>query len=333
MRVWFNRQFALVHRVLQLIRDADTARRFTLLCSHKDRYFAGYAAAHEHAVEPTQLPAADYVSWCLDFALTHHVDVFVPAYQADAILAAQQQFSAAGISVLAVADARTLPRLHDKAWVYERLASEMPLPAWTRVQRADELMQAVQALWEQGHEACIKPIVSIYGKGFHRLMRPDNLSRPRRGLTIQEWLARQGTPLTPQLALEYLPGHEYSVDCIGDAGRLVTGVVRKKAITSKTQLLENNPQLLREAARVLDGFAINGLVNVQFKTNRDGQPRLLEINPRPSGGVAMSCLSGVNLPWLALCGALDGFDTLDIPEARLGIRVTEVSTPVVLPSV
>ncbi len=333
MRVWFNRHYALVYRVLQLIREADVDRRFTLLCTHKDRHFVGYAAAHQHAVEPTNLGPEDYVRWCLDFALAQRVDVFVPAHGADAIVAAAPLFAAQGIRVLAVADAQTLPRLHDKAWVYRQMAGSVPLAKWALLQQASALPRAVQALWAQGIEACIKPTVSIYGKGFYRLMRPDAGRRPRRGLTPQEWMARCGPDgrCAPQLVLEYLPGHEYSVDCIGDAGRLVTGVVRKKALTSATQRLDDNPAVLADAGRLVARFGLNGLVNIQFKTDAHGQPKLLEINPRASGGVAMSCLSGINLPYLALCGALDGYAGLAIPVPRLGLRVTEASAPVVLP--
>lgn len=334
MRVWINRHFALVYRVLQLIREADVDRRFTLLCTHKNRHFVGYAAAHEHAVEPANLATDDYVRWCLDFALTQGVQVFMPAHEADAIAAAAPLFAAHGIRVLAVADAQTLPKLHDKAWVYRQMAGSVPLAEWTLLEQAGALPPAVQALWAQGMEACIKPTVSVYGKGFHRLMRPQASRRPARGLTPQEWMARWGPAgvCPPQLVLEYLPGHEYSVDCIGDAGRLVAGVVRKKAITSASQLLDDNPALLAHAGRLVARFGLSGLVNIQFKTDASGQPKLLEINPRASGGVAMSCLSGLNLPYLALCGALDGYASLSIPTPRLGLRVTEVGTPVVLPN-
>lgn len=335
MRVWFNRHYSLVYRVLRLIRQADTEGRFTLLCTHKHNRFVGYAAAHEYAVEPAHLDADSYVSWCLDFALTHGVDVFAPAHHASEIVAAQAQFAAHGIRVLAVADAQTLPRLHDKAWVYRQMVGIVPLAEWRLVHEAAGLQPALDALWSLEIDACIKPTVSIYGKGFHRLMRADAAERPSRGLTAQEWIARYAAvgPISPQLVLEYLPLHEFSVDCIGDAGRMVTGVVRKKAITSDTQTLDDNPAVLADAGRLVSRFGLSGLVNIQFKTDRQGQPKLLEINPRASGGIAMSCLSGLNLPYLALCGALDGFSTLNIPLPRLGLRVTEVSSPVVLPDV
>jgi hypothetical protein len=65
-----------------------------------------------------------------------------------------------------------------------------------------------------------------------RLMHPDALRRPLRGLTPQEWEARyvRDVVCASQLVLEYLPCHEFSVDCLGDAGRSVTGMVRKKSI-------------------------------------------------------------------------------------------------------
>lgn len=332
MRVWFNRHFSLLYRVLRLIREADHAQRFTLLCTHKQPYFVGYAAAHEHAIEPVHLSTPDYVRWCLDFAITHEVAVFVPTYEAEAMIAAQAQFAAHGIRVFTVADAETLPRLHDKAWVYREMAGQVPLAESTTLEQPQALPAALDALWSQGVEACIKPTVSVYGKGFHRLMRPDALRRPLRGLTPQEWdtrYVRDGV-CARQLVLEYLPGHEFSVDCIGDAGRFVTGVVRKKSITTPTQLLDDHPELLAHAAALVRHFQLSGLVNIQFKEDQHGVPKLLEINPRASGGVAMSCLSGINLPYLALCGAIDGYAGLHIPSARLGLRVTEVGMPLVL---
>lgn len=331
MRVWFNRHFALVYRVLRLIREGDVDQRFTLICTHKHRYFVGYAAAHEHAREPEGLSTEDYVKWCLEFAVAQRVDVFHPAHEANAIMAARAQFEARGIRVIGVADARTLPRLHNKAWVYRKMAGRVPLAAATLIRDPRALPAAVEQLWSQGFQACVKPAVSIYGKGFYRLIPPD-AQRSRRSMTLQGWMAKHpGARCASQLVLEYLPGHEFSVDCIGDAGRFVTGVVRKKSLTTPTQLLDRAPALLTHAGRLIERFRLSGLVNIQFKEDQHGEPKLLEINPRASGGVAMSCLSGINLPYLALRGAVDGFEGLHIPTPRLGLRVTEVGMPVVLP--
>jgi hypothetical protein len=211
--------------------------------------------------------------------------------------------------MVTVADAETLPRLHDKAWVYGQMSQRLPLAAHTLLRHADGLQPAVERLWLQELEACIKPTVSIYGKGFHRLLRSDATRRTKRGLWQAEWVARYA-PLgdcAPQLVLEYLPGHEYSVDCIGDAGRLVTGIVRKKALTSDTQLLDDNQPLLDQAAKLVAQFKLSGLVNIQFKSSSMDcdEPLVLEINPRMSGGCLYAELAGLNLPHLQLLNAMD----------------------------
>ncbi len=330
MRVWFNRHFALIYRVLRLIREADVHQRFTLICTHKQPHFVGFSAAHEHAREPEGLSSQDYVRWCLEFAIAQRVDVFQPSHEANAIVAARAQFEKHGIRVLSVADARTLPRLHHKAWVYHKMAGLVPLAAMTLIRDPRALPKAIENLESQGFQACIKPAVSIYGKGFYRLMPPQG-GPSRRSITPQAWMdLHPGGRCASQLVLEYLPGHEFSVDCIGDAGSYVTGVVRKKSLTTPSQLLVCAPDLLAYAGRLIERFRLSGLVNIQFKEDQQGEPKLLEINPRAAGGVAMSCLSGINLPYLALCGTIDGFAGLRIPAPQLGLRVTEVGMPLVL---
>jgi carbamoylphosphate synthase large subunit len=58
--------------------------------------------------------------------------------------------------------------------------------------------------------------------------------------------------------------------------------------------------------------------------------RLLEINARPSGGMAMACLAGVNLPYIALKVLVDGYQTLLPASHKTGIYVGEVNDALVL---
>jgi predicted ATP-grasp superfamily ATP-dependent carboligase len=79
--------------------------------------------------------------------------------------------------------------------------------------------------------------------------------------------------------------------------------------------------------RLTAHYYLNGLFNIQFKNGKDG-PRLLEINPRPSGGFGMACLAGTNLAKLAL-QAFKG-EKVSPPEIHYGLKIAEVNTPVVL---
>ncbi|MNY66496.1 carbamoyl phosphate synthase-like protein [compost metagenome] len=50
------------------------------------------------------------------------------------------------------------------------------------------------------------------------------------------------------------------------------------------------------ARAVIAELKLDGLINVQTKADAAGNPVLLEVNTRPSGGVGYSAAAGVNLP-------------------------------------
>ena len=49
---------------------------------------------------------------------------------------------------------------------------------------------------------------------------------------------------------------------------------------------------------------IRNVANIQFKRNLEGQPNLLEINPRFPGTMPLTVAAGVNMPQIALSRTL-----------------------------
>ncbi len=130
------------------------------------------------------------------------------------------------------------------------------------------------------------------------------------------------------LVMEHLGGPEWSVDCAGRRGDLLCAVQRKKSqLAGHGQTIGNNEDIHGMVTRLTKHYRLNGLFNIQFKEGVNG-PRLLEINPRPSGGFGMACLSGANLAYIAL-QSIKG-KAFKQPVIRYGLRVTEISTPMVL---
>ena len=76
---------------------------------------------------------------------------------------------------------------------------------------------------------------------------------------------------------------------------------------------------------------MHGLINVQFKDALDGSPKLLEINPRASGGIAMSCLSGLNLPLIAYQACLQDGKRTTLHAPTYGLRVAEIPSAIIVP--
>jgi hypothetical protein len=336
MRVWFNKSFSSVNAAFGLIRQADAAGDYHLIYTHTDAQALPARNAHAFELEPKGATGEGYLDWCLAFCRTHEIGIFVPGKEAGLISGARARFQAQGTRVLCAAPKEVLSLLHDKARFCEQVDLPQAAPAAFRVfNNAAQFDAAYGELSARYDTLCIKPSESVYGLGFAVLDKKRNSAQLlldgaayrvgvddfRRGLAQQE-------SCRTMLLMEYLSGSEYSVDCVGDNGRLVCAVPRRKPEGGgQGQTIVNDPVILDATARLTRDFGLNGNFNVQFRET-GGKPRLLEINARMSGGIAMACLAGPNLPYLALRGFDRGFDGLPIPAVRAGIRVGELSVPV-----
>lgn len=338
MRVWFNRSFSSVHTAIDLIRQADTERRFTIIHTNPNPRSPVARVAHAFHPEPTGLATPDYIDWCVAFCREHQVEIFVPGREATAIAGAHARFEEAGTRVLSAASEAALQLIHDKARFYA--ATDLPLAPVAEFRQFEDAagFAAAWDLLRRRHaKLCVKPSHSIYGLGFAVLDEERNsaellMAGAEYHVSLADFragLARLGS-FRSMLLMEYLDGREYSVDCVGDGGRLVTAVVRRKSSQAGAgQRIDQRQDILEATAQLCRTHGLNGIFNVQFR-EAAGKPRLLEINPRMSGGIGMACVAGPNLPYIALCGFADGFDGLDIAPVRAGIRVAELARAVEL---
>lgn len=338
MRVWFNKTFSSVSAAISLIRQGDLEGDYFLIHTHTQAAPPGLAA-HRFELEPKGLSGADYLEWCLAFCRSREVGVFVPGKEAGLISGARARFEAQGTRVLCAGTSEVLALLHDKARFCAVVDLPEAAPAEFRVfESAAQFDEAYAALSARYDTLCVKPSQSVYGLGFAILDKKRNsaqllldgaayrvgLDDFRRGLAGQE-------SCRTMLLMQYLGGPEYSIDCVADHGRLVCAVARRKPLESgQGQTIVQDPVLQGASAKLARAYDLNGNFNVQFR-EADGRPRLLEINPRMSGGIAMACLAGPNLPWIALRGFERGYDGLEIAPVRAGMRVGERSCPVQYP--
>jgi len=338
MRVWFNRTFSTVHAAINLIRQADVAGDYHIVYSHTNPEAPPSRIAHEFWMEPKSSKGEEYLNWCLAFCLEHAVDIFVPGKEASLISGARAQFEAQGTRVLCTATQDVLHLLHDKARFCQSVDLPHAAPAAFRVFETSEQFDTAYAeLAADFDTLCVKPSVSVYGLGFAVLEKERNTTQLlldgatyRVGLEDFRRGLGQMETCRPMLLMEYLSGAEYSVDCVGDNGRMICAVPRKKGmVAGQGQTIIMDPVVLDATARLAAAYRLNGNFNVQFREERE-QPRLLEINPRMSGGIGMACLAGPNLPYLALRGFDRGFAGLDVPPVRAGLRVNELSQPVAM---
>ncbi|MGR8940397.1 MAG: ATP-grasp domain-containing protein [Gammaproteobacteria bacterium] len=336
MRIWFNKTFSTIGAVFRQLKAGYPNGEVTIVCTHTHRTATAFLAADEAYLEPADLQGLDYIAWSLDFCREHRIGLFWPGKEAALASKNRELFEAAGVRLMAAADHETLTLLNNKAQFYAHLPKDVALTMdFIAVNDAEAFDRAVAALSARHSRLCVKPAVSVYGLGFRVLDRErDSIVHLLKGVEYQIPLREllDGMRRTPHfdtlLVMEHLGGPEWSVDCAARHGELLCAVQRKKSpLAGHGQSIDNHPDIAGMTERLIRHYRLNGLINIQYKEGVAG-PRLLEINPRPSGGFGMACLAGANLARIAL----EGFkgDLPAIPPLRYGLKISEINTPVVL---
>jgi hypothetical protein len=324
-KVWFNRHFSCVAKVIRELRKCEETASFHYVVSHRRRAFSGFETADSWLIEPNDLPSGEYLDWVVRTVEMHAIDCLVPGHEQSLLTQNANRFTDVGCRLFQAAPPEVIANIHHKDWVYKQVANWVPLPQYASVDNALALQHAVESLEAKVPEVCLKPVLSVYGLGFGRITARKEFARQFRP-TVESWLQKLGNPdkFARQLVMEYLPGHEYSVDVAARGGSLMAAVIRRKPLIQAPQLIVDHPELLRLTAWLVDRFQLNGLINVQFREDRLGNPKLLEINPRASGGIAMSCQAEINLPAIAYRAFFEP-DWLPDPSvtATAGIKVWE----------
>jgi carbamoyl-phosphate synthase large subunit len=282
--------------------------RATLVAADSDPVAVGlYFAPAERRL---LLPRGDdpaFVDLVLDEAVSRGVDLVIPTVDIELrpLSAARERFAERGVALL-VENKWTLDLCFDKLRLMQTCADVVCVPR--TVLLTPDTDEA--ALGSLGRPLIVRPRRGSGG----------------RGVAVVEdasWLA--GFPSDGTiLAQEMLPGTEYSVDVLAQAdGQIVAAVPRSRdkvnsgiAVAGRTW---HDPQLQSIGALVAETIGAVGVVNVQLRESRDGTPALLEVNPRFPGTMSLTMAAGVNMPVLAVAGALGHAVPDSIPFAEVGV--------------
>ena len=291
----------------------------------------GFALADQYATVPAG-DADTYIPRMLALANRVDADVILPLTTAEVepLAAARDRFEA----TVMVSDREALGVANDKGSLYAFLDSEGfdAAPDYHRVDTESAFLTAVDTLGYPDRPVCFKPPVASGMRGFRILDEDgDRLTRlleakPDSAVTT---LAEVRPILTsaesfPELAvMEYLPGEEYSVDVVA-MGDSVGPVIprsrqRTRAGISFAGTVERREELIETATEICQRLGLRYNVNIQFKYDGDGTPKVIEINPRVAGSIIMGVAAGANMPYLAVKHALG--ESLPSVDVQWGTRM------------
>lgn len=208
---------------------------------------------------------------------------------------------------LKISVSRNLEHLNiatDKGKLYDFLhaarLAEM-IPRYRLVVDKKELIQTIIDFGYPAFPVAIKPAQAEGSRGFRVIseLRENIFEKKINSIYLNlselEASLEQIDKLPELLVMEYLPGQEYSVDVLVDKWRKVQyAIPRTRAeICAGLPLyssVEKNDKLTKFVEQILKELELIYALNFQFKYDRNGQPKLLEINPRLGG--TMTCCSG-----------------------------------------
>lgn len=233
------------------------------------------------------------------------IEVLVPTVDSELIPCAEaiDRFATAGTAVM-VPSAEALRSTVDKWSLIESLGDHEAVAATVLLDGSPP--------GDVGWPAVAKPRLGSGGRGVTVVAGPGELDRvPADGSYVLQ---------------EQLPGDEISVDVLARrTGAVVAAVPRLRlkvdsgiAVAGETL---HDGEAIRLATEVVAGTGLIGPLNVQFKRDRAGRWKLLEINPRLPGSSPLTMAAGVDLVGLALADVLgepldDWYDFADVAMVR-----------------
>jgi carbamoyl-phosphate synthase large subunit len=228
------------------------------------------------------------------------------------LAAHQTQFDAAGTK-LPVSAVESLNIANNKSKLYQFLEWRgIDHPEYRVVETLDQFRSAVDELGFPGKRVCFKPSESNGSRGFrviandideHQLLfneKPGSVF-----LSFQEAVRILSIRPFPQLLVsEYLPGEEYSVDCLANHGEAILVVPRRRikmvnGVSVEGEFVEVT-EIIAYCTRLIKELKLHGNIGMQLKQSDKGKFLLIEINPRVQGTISSALGAGINLPTLAI---------------------------------
>lgn len=208
----------------------------------------------------------------------YQIDFIIPAHDSAVTRLADEQHRINAVVV--TSDAETCRVCRSKGETYKLFDGLIPTPALYEIDNLNEF------------PVFLKPDVGQGTKGTYRVDTMED---------AQFYFKNDPT----LLALEFLPGKEYTIDCFTNKeGELLfaEGRVRNRILNgiSVNSTHVRNRQFQRLAEVINKTLKFRGVWFFQVKERSDGEMVLMEISPRIAGTMALFRASGVNFALLSL---------------------------------
>jgi carbamoyl-phosphate synthase large subunit len=186
----------------------------------------------------------------------------------------------------------------------------IPVPEQYVVNNFKDLKRYAKVLGYPEKKFIVKPVISKGGRGFRIVNDYLDLKsvfysdkENNNQITMKGLIEILGDSFPDLIVSEYLPGKEYTMDCLREKDFFVAiprlRIETKMGLTSYGKL-EENKQLIEWSEKIAEKVGLTSIFGFQFKEDENGILKILECNPRIQGTMIMATLAGANLLELGL---------------------------------
>ncbi|NHM01334.1 ATP-grasp domain-containing protein [Flavobacterium difficile] len=244
---------------------------------HGKYVYEKYIESIPHIDEP------DFIAILNEIIEKLSIDFIIPAH--DSVVLKLSEYSSDIHAKVITSNFNTCSLTRSKLKTYEFFKNKIPTPIIYNITNCNTF------------PVFLKPDVGQGSKGTYKVNSQEE---------IDFYFAKDPT----LLALEYLPGKEYTIDCFTNKkGELLYSQARERArinngISVNSKLVFNE-KFQKLAEKINSEIKFNGVWFFQVKENNIGEFVLMEIAPRIAGTMALSRILGVNFIQLSIFNEMD----------------------------
>lgn len=281
-------------------------------------FFSRYC--RERLVYPSPKTAPQqWLEWLLRELHERRYDTLMPMDDETVFITSQNRDLVEQYTKVPVPDFSTLMKARDKTQTVQIAMQEgVPCPKTSFIKDLSQIEDTADKL---GFPVVIKPKESSGSRGIAYIRHKDEL--------VENYLKVHSKYPFPMIQ-EYIPpgGQSCGVFLLFNKDSDVRAVfahkrLREFPLTGGPSTLRESiyaPQLVEMATKMLKAIRWYGVAMAEFKEDpRDGQYKIMEINPRFWGSLQLSILAGVDFPYLLYKMVMDG-DVEPVTDYREGVR-------------
>lgn len=296
---------------LEMLKAIDDMNIAIVTADREDKDSLGFAVTGKKYIVPNG-ESPDYINNIKAICQKEKVTALIPQYGDELVPLSRNipLFDSLGVKVLITPDVKRLSIANNKKSLYDYFAGSSFVPQYRCVSTLKEMEKAVLELGYPYRAVCMKPASSEGSNGFHIItdekvdMLSERSDTSKINWEILESYLEQYNKMPDILIMEYLPGIEYSVDCVCKDGSTIVCIPRQRVKTSMgvavESIIEENHEIIDISKNIIKKLKLSYNINIQFKYSREGKPKLVEINPRVSGSLVANLGAGVNMLELSL---------------------------------